>query len=66
MTLNVNGTPRDLPVGATVADAVARLMPSHAAVAAELNKKLIPKRLHATTHLAEGDTLELVALVGGG
>jgi thiamine biosynthesis protein ThiS len=66
MTLNINGTPRDFPAGTTVADAVARLMPPHAAVAAELNKKLIPKRLHATTRLAEGDTLELVALVGGG
>jgi sulfur carrier protein len=66
MTVIVNGTPQDLPPGTTVADAVARLMPPHAAVAAELNQRLVPKRLQASTPLADGDRLELVALVGGG
>lgn len=36
------------------------------AVAVELNREVIPKRLHENTPLNDGDTIELVTLVGGG
>lgn len=34
--------------------------------AVEVNKALVPKRDHAACALAEGDTVEIVTLVGGG
>ncbi len=36
------------------------------AVAVELNREVVPKKLHDQTPLKDGDTLELVTLVGGG
>ncbi len=36
------------------------------AVAVEVNREVIPKRLHGDTPLKDGDTIELVTLVGGG
>ena len=36
------------------------------AVAVELNRRVVRKKDHAQTELREGDTLELVTLVGGG
>lgn len=36
------------------------------AVAVELNQTVVPKREHADQPLKEGDTIELVTLVGGG
>jgi thiamine biosynthesis protein ThiS len=72
MKLTLNGQPFDLPTApvpdgpTTVAALVAHLNLANTAVAVELNRRLIPKRLHATTPLADGDTLEVVTLVGGG
>lgn len=66
MTVTVNGSPREVPPGTTIAQLVEILGLAHAAVAAELNKALVPKRRHAETTLSEGDTIELVSLIGGG
>ena len=54
-----------MPEGATVADLV-REMAAHAAAAAEVNKRLVPKREHGARRLEEGDRVEIVTLVGGG
>ena len=35
-------------------------------VAVERNLEIVPRSLHATTALAEGDRIELVQFVGGG
>ena len=35
-------------------------------VAVERNLQIVPRSLHATTELAEGDRIELVQFVGGG
>ncbi|BCG45911.1 Sulfur carrier protein ThiS [Citrifermentans bremense] len=35
-------------------------------VAVELNLEILPKAQYPTTHLKEGDTLEIVQFVGGG
>jgi thiamine biosynthesis protein ThiS len=35
-------------------------------VAVERNREIVPKSLYATTHLAEGDRIEIVQFVGGG
>ena|GEM_PF-372066 len=66
MTVIVNAERRELPVGATVLTLLEALNLAHAACAVELNRTLIRKAAHATTTLNEGDTLEIVTLVGGG
>lgn len=67
MKLTLNGEEYDLPGGdPTVADLVERMELGGRAVAVEVNRRLVPKREHAATALNEGDTVEVVTLVGGG
>jgi thiamine biosynthesis protein ThiS len=62
----VNGAPRALPRGATVADLVRALGLRPELVAVEVNRVLVPRRRHAEHALDGGDRVELVTLVGGG
>jgi len=66
MRVQANGDNVEVPDGATVRTLVERLGLGKAACAAEVNKRLVPRREHETTLLAEGDVVELVSLVGGG
>jgi thiamine biosynthesis protein ThiS len=62
----VNGEARMVAAGVTVADLIRELGLSKAACAAEVNKKLVPRREQGTRRLEEKDAVELVTLVGGG
>ncbi len=66
MQITVNGQSHDAPDGLTVADLLEKQGLSGQPCAVEVNRKLVPKRQHADHALAEGDTVELVTLVGGG
>ncbi len=66
MRITVNSEPRDLPEGTTLAALICDLGLEDTPCAAEINKTLIPKRSHPDHQLCEGDTIELVTLVGGG
>jgi len=66
MHLRVNGEPRELPAGTTVADLLAALELPSAQVAVERNRELVRRARFEDTALAEGDELEIVTLVGGG
>jgi len=66
MKVVVNGEETDLPEGTTLETVVERLGPSGAACAAEVNKRLVPRRERPTRQLADGDVVEVVTLVGGG
>ena len=66
MKLVVNGQPTELADGQTVRALLEQLGLADRPVAVEVNRKIVPKRDHETTALAEGDTLEVVTLVGGG
>lgn len=66
MTIHVNGEPREVAEGATVAELLELLDVRMSGVAVERNLTVIPRAEHATTPLAEGDRLEIVTLVGGG
>lgn len=66
MRLTVNGETTDAREGQTVRELIDQLKLGDRAVAVEVNKKLVPRRLHGTTRLAPGDVVELVTLVGGG
>lgn len=66
MRIVVNGQARDVSEGLSLAELIRALGLERAAVAAEVNKALVPKRAHASATLREGDQVELVSLVGGG
>jgi thiamine biosynthesis protein ThiS len=64
--LSVNGQPRQIAEGATVAQLLEQLEVTTRYVAVEVNRQLVPRQEHARHRLAEGDRLEIVTLVGGG
>lgn len=67
MKLTVNGEAYELTAESpTVRDLVERLGLGEQAVAVELNKRIVPRRDHEATALSEGDSVEVVTLVGGG
>jgi sulfur carrier protein len=61
-----NGSPTDLPDGATVEDLLSLLGLGGKWVLVERNGEPVNRRDLATTTLAEGDKLELVRAVAGG
>ena len=65
MRIQVNGEPRDTRA-ATVLALVEELGLDVRKVAVERNLEIVPKSLHATTPVAEGDRFEVVQFVGGG
>ena len=62
----VNGEPRRLPMGSSVAELVLRLGLQPEKVAVERNREIVPRSTLANVALAEGDILEIVHFVGGG
>ena len=66
MKLTVNGAVREVAERLTVAGLLRELGLEKAACAAEVNRQLVPKKRHADHELREGDSIELVTLVGGG
>jgi thiamine biosynthesis protein ThiS len=64
--LRINGVEQETPDFLSVADLAEWLqLPAYGA-AVELNGEVIRRAEHAATPLDEGDTLEVVRLVGGG
>lgn len=66
VTVQVNGEPRGLPAGATVADLLAAIGLDARKVAVERNREIVPRSAYATTGLAEADVIEIVHFIGGG
>jgi sulfur carrier protein len=66
MTVTVNGEPRDVPPGVTLADLVGQLTASPKGVAAAINGEVVPCRAWPATPLADRDTVEVVTAVQGG
>lgn len=66
MDIFVNGQPRRIEDGATVAALLVELGLDPRQLAVERNLELVPRAEHAVTPLAPGDRIEVVTLVGGG
>lgn len=64
--IRVNGEPRDVATGTTIARLLAELEMQPRYLAVERNFELVPRARHADCVLSEGDALEIVTLVGGG
>jgi thiazole synthase len=66
LTIILNGEPRRIAAGTTIAVLLADLDLPAAKVAVERNLEIVPRSTFADVRLAEGDRLEIVHFVGGG
>ncbi|MCC6828789.1 MAG: sulfur carrier protein ThiS [Novosphingobium sp.] len=66
LSLTVNGEPRRIAAGASIADLVQSLELNPLKVAVERNGAIVPRSTLADVALADGDVLEIVHFVGGG
>jgi sulfur carrier protein len=66
MKVVVNGEPREVAEGTSVRALVEAVAPKGAACAAEVNRELVPRREQEGRVLRDGDSVEIVTLVGGG
>jgi sulfur carrier protein len=66
MRIIVNDQPTELASNSTISDLLITLQLPGTRVAVEVNKQLVRRAEHNATHLKDGDTVEVVTLVGGG
>ncbi len=64
--LTINGAPKQLRSGTTVADLVIELDLAGKRIAIERNGEIVPRSAFAATTLLPDDRLEIVGAVGGG
>jgi len=64
--VKLNGEPRELSDGATMAEAVAELTAAATGVAAAVNGDVVPRGSWTATPLRDGDQVEVVTAVQGG
>lgn len=65
MQVTINQLPHELPEGANLALALARLA-ARPPFATAVNKQFVPSARHAHTQLHEGDDIEVIQPVTGG
>ncbi len=66
MTISVNGEPREVAAGTTLASVVATLTTAPSGVAAALNETVVPRGQWPLTTVGEGDRIEILTAVQGG
>ena len=66
MQIVLNGRPRAIDDGMSVAALLDALSLPPRRVAVERNRQIVPRRQYAETILGDRDELEIVTLVGGG
>jgi sulfur carrier protein len=62
----LNGAPRDVAPGTTLAALLEAEGLAGRRVAVEVNREIVPRGAHATHALREGDRVEVVHALGGG
>ena len=66
MEIRLNGAPRALPAGCSVAELLEADGLAGRRVAVEVNGEIVPRGAHAGHALHEGDRVEIVHALGGG
>jgi sulfur carrier protein len=66
MRITVNGETREMGDGLTVETLLDALELRGKPCAVEVNRDVVPRREHAARLLSDGDSIEIVTLVGGG
>jgi thiazole synthase len=64
--IKVNGEPREIPEGLTVAALLEHLGMSDGRLAIERNLDILPRTLWSDTQVQSNDSFEIVHFVGGG
>jgi thiamine biosynthesis protein ThiS len=66
IAIEVNGEPRQVPQGASVAGLLGLIGLAAPKVAVERNLEIVPRSAWESTILSPGDRLEIVHFIGGG
>ena len=66
MHITLNGSPRDCKPTTTVAQLLDEAGYGQRRVAVEVNHEIVPRSLHTSHTLADGDRVEIVHAIGGG
>ena len=66
LSITINAEPRTFSQPLTLAELLTQLGRDSKKLAVEVNRHVVPRAEHAATQLREGDTVEIVTLVGGG
>jgi len=66
LKVEVNGEPREVPLGLNVKQLVVHLGLTANRLAVERNREILPRAQWETTTVSPGDRFEIVHLVGGG
>ena len=66
VAITVNGEPRDIAPGQTLATLLRSIGLDTRKVAVERNEEIVPRSTYAEVALAPGDRLEIVHFIGGG
>ncbi len=66
MQIVLNGEPRPIPAGTTLAALLETEGLAGRRVAVEINGDIVPRSQHAQQPLADGDRVEIVHALGGG
>lgn len=66
MQIVLNGVPRQVAAGVTVARLALEVVPTAQRIAVELNGEILPRSRHAGHRLDDGDRVEIVQAIGGG
>lgn len=66
MEVTINGVRKRLAEGATVAEAVRLVTPEMSGVAAAVNDEVVSRAAWDSTHVADGDRVEVLTAVQGG
>lgn len=66
MRVTINGTEQTIDDELSIAQLLVQLGKNPKFLAVERNFELVPRTKHAESLIVEGDTIEIVTLVGGG
>ena len=66
VSIKVNGEPRQVNAGLSIAGMLAELGLDPARIAVERNLEIVPRATLGDVQVAEGDAFEIVHFVGGG
>lgn len=66
MRVTINGTEQTINEGLSIAQLLVQLGKNPKFLAVERNFELVPRAKHSEIPIVEGDTIEIVTLVGGG
>ena len=66
MKVTINGESREVKTSISVSELLVEMNTPAIGIAVEVNREIIPRSKHASSELKEGDSVEIVKMVGGG